>query len=211
MSHPSLLLSVAVLASLSMSIQAQVLAPADTLMEADLRLSQRLALQGISSWQHFSYGHPGYNCQFEPSCSHFMALAIAEKGTISGVIAGTDRIVRCNPSARRNHSRISGAMLTEDYRLLEPVDFRNTEQPSRQPLLAAGLSLVPGLGRIYAGHRLDGLLSMLMVGSFGFITFQHADEGNVVMGSFTGGVTLLLWTADIYGAYRTAKLSGKRQ
>lgn len=194
-----------ILLFLPLFLTAQSLVPADTLLDRDLNAMQRLAIRGVSSWQHLSFSHPGYNCQFEPSCSHFMALAVAEHGAVPGIIVGTDRILRCNPSARRNHAHTAAPYLSEDGRLLEPLDFDAADPQTKSPALAATLSLVPGVGRIYAGHTLDGLLSMLMIGAFGFATFQHADVGNTFQASLNGGITLFLWSADIYGAYRSAR------
>ncbi|MHB8730618.1 MAG: membrane protein insertion efficiency factor YidD [bacterium] len=37
------------------------------------------------------------NCQFKPSCSHYMLDALAQFGLVKGVCAGLWRLVRCNP------------------------------------------------------------------------------------------------------------------
>jgi putative component of membrane protein insertase Oxa1/YidC/SpoIIIJ protein YidD len=185
--------------------RAQSGVPADSLLAKELRPMQRLVLVGISRWQHFSYGHPGYECQFEPSCSHFMALAIAEHGVLAGGVVGTDRIVRCNPSARHNHLRCLAPDLNEDGRLLEPLNLPVAEHPARSPVLAAGLSLVPGLGRAYAGHYLDGVLSFVLVGSFAYAAQRHCEAENTGWAVFNGGLTLLFWSADVYGAYWSAR------
>ena len=179
--------------------------PVDSLFQHDLTLFQRLALKPLSSWQHFTYGHPGYNCQFEPSCSHFAALAIEEHGVLAGMVVGTDRILRCNPSARHNHMDSPDPSLHVDGRLLEPVDFMAAESPARSPALAATLSIVPGLGRVYAGRPLDGLLSFLLIGSFAYATVQHYEAENTGWVILDGGLTILLWSADIYGAIWSAK------
>jgi putative component of membrane protein insertase Oxa1/YidC/SpoIIIJ protein YidD len=43
----------------------------------------------------------GEGCQFYPSCSVYMAVAIKKKGLFMGVLTGLDRITRCNGSNRQ--------------------------------------------------------------------------------------------------------------
>ena len=185
--------------------------PLDSLYSSDsLSIVSRIVLKPIQWWQHLSYANPSMNCQFEKSCSNFMVQAIQEKGPIRGAIVGTDRIVRCNPYARHYHIQRPGAEIQLDGRLVEPLHWKPEYSPEKSPFIAATLSLVPGLGRTYAGHPWDGLFSFLLVGAFGFNTYQHAKAGNEVMAGMNGSLALLFWSADIYGAYRTAQLAPPR-
>lgn len=178
--------------------------PADSLLNRDLGFLQRAILRPIVRWQEFSYATPAYHCQFEPSCSHFMALAVAEKGVLPGIIMGTDRILRCNPAASDYHQLGADPRLTPDGRLYEPLDYPAVLTPKRSPALAATLSVMPGLGRCYAGRPLDGLLSFLMVASFGYSTLRHAEADHPAWVAFNGSLTLLFWSADFYGAWWSA-------
>jgi len=39
----------------------------------------------------------GSNCRYNPTCSHYMVLAIQEWGVIQGIWLGLKRIFRCHP------------------------------------------------------------------------------------------------------------------
>jgi putative component of membrane protein insertase Oxa1/YidC/SpoIIIJ protein YidD len=182
--------------------------PLDSLYASDsLGIGSRILLKPIQWWQHFSYANPSMNCQFEKSCSNFMVQAVQEKGPIRGVIVGTDRIVRCNPFARHYHVQRPGAEIQYDGRLVEPLNWQPEYPPGKSPLAAATLSLMPGLGRAYAGHPWDGVFSFILVGAFAFNTCQHSQADNPFMAGINGSLMLLFWSADIYGAYRTAQLA----
>ena len=185
----------------------QVAAPADTLVNSNLNLVQRALLWPIQGWQHITYANPGHNCQFEPSCSHFTALAIAEKGALPGLIVGTDRILRCNPSARLNHLETVAPLIIPDGRLYEPLDFAGPPRTSRSPRLAMTLSIVPGLGRVYAGHVTDGIISSVLIAALGSSAYLNGQRGNSGRAVFQGSLTMLFWITDFYGAWNSARLT----
>lgn len=190
------------------SVKAQQMTPLDSLYSSNtLGPGLRVVLKPIQWWQHLSYQSDAMNCQFEHSCSTFMVDAIVEKGILRGSIIGTDRIVRCNPAARDYHLKIPDAQLHYDGRLIEPLDWKAAVKPGKSPAVAVSLSLIPGLGRTYAGHPMDGFLSFLLVGSFAYNTYAHDQAGNPIRASLNAGLMTLFWTADIYGAYRTAKMT----
>jgi len=190
------------------SVKAQQITPLDSLYSYNtLGPELRVVLKPIQWWQHLSYQSDAMNCQFYHSCSNFMVDAILEKGVLKGAIIGTDRIVRCNPAARHYHLQIPDSRIQYDGRLIEPLDWTVANQPEKSPALAVSLSLIPGLGRIYAGHPVDGFLSLLLVASFAYNTYAHDKAGNPIRASLNAGLMTLFWAADIYGAYRTAKMT----
>jgi len=192
------------------SLQAQP-TPLDSLYASDsLGFTSRIILKPVQWWQHLSYANPSLNCQFEKSCSNFMVQAIVEKGPIRGAIIGTDRIIRCNPAARGYHIQRPGAEIQIDGRLVEPLGWEPHYHPGKSPLLAGTLSIVPGLGRAYAGHPWDGLFSFILVGALALNTYNHQQAGNPIMTSLNGVALVLYWSADMYGAYRTAQLAPPR-
>ncbi len=136
-----------------------------------------------------------------------MVTAIQQKGLILGSIAGTDRIVRCNPAARHYHFQNPKSQFLSDGRLVDPVAWSAEVKPGKSPGLAVSLSIVPGLGRAYAGHPLDGFFSLLLVGGFAFNTYNQNLAGNPVRTGINAGFMTMFWAADIYGAYRTAKMA----
>ncbi len=186
----------------------QDMTPLDSLYAQDsLTFSQKIVLKPIQSWQHFSYAETGLNCQFEKSCSNFMTQAILERGILAGAVIGTDRIIRCNPSARHYHFQLPNAKIQYDGRLVDPLDWERVEKPGKSPLLATSLSIVPGLGRAYAGHPVDGLFSFLLVTGFAYNTYTHTQAENPIRAGINASFMTLFWLADFYGAYRTAKMT----
>jgi len=182
--------------------------PVDSLYASDsLGLGKRIILKPIQWWQHLSYSSPAMNCQFESSCSNYMVEAIQEKGIIRGAIMGTDRVVRCNPAARHYHLQLPDSKFQYDGRLIDPVAWEGKTNPGKSPTLAVTLSLIPGLGRTYAGHPMDGFLSFLFVSGFAYNAYNQESAGNPIRAGINFSLMTLFWTADIYGAYRTAKMS----
>lgn len=185
---------------------AQDMTPLDSLYRADsLHIGERFTLKPVQVWQRFSYSQTSLNCQFEKSCSNYMVDAILQRGVIKGAIIGTDRIVRCNPAARHYHLRHPRGFIQYDGRLVESVDWTPEAEPGKSALLATSLSIVPGLGRAYAGQPVDGIYSFLLVAGFAFNTYTHVQSDNPIRAGINGSFMSLFWLADIYGAYRTAK------
>jgi len=139
-----------------------------------------------------------------------MVDAMLEKGAIRGAVIGTDRIIRCNQAARHYHLQVPGSEIQYDGRLVEPLGWRGEVNPGKSVPLAVSLSIVPGLGRSYAGHPVDGLYSFLFVAIFANNTYRHNLNGNTFGIVLNAGFMSLFWAADIYGAYRTAKLHPPR-
>lgn len=137
-----------------------------------------------------------------------MALAIQEYGPLRGIVAGSDRLLRCNPTALGYHLKSNTPQFTADGRLLDPVLPENSLPAVKNKYLAAGLSIIPGLGRTYAGHGWDGLLSFMLISSLGFAAYSGYENGNQFTVYFTGSLALTFWLADVYGAFRTAAGTG---
>ena len=85
--------------------------------------------------------------------------------------------------------------------------------PSRSPLLAAGLSaVVPGMGKVYAGQRRDGVMSFVVNGLLGAWSYtllrQGAQEDGQAwqtgMGAVIGGSFALVYSANVVGSWRAA-------
>ena len=137
--------------------------PIDTLLgKGHLPLISRLAITPIALYQRVSYATPLLNCQFEPSCSHFMALSISGHGVAKGLILGADRLVRCNPFAYGYQLRDRRSPFHHDGRLLDPVPAAGKPGALRHGLAGA---IIPGLGRARAGRPGDGIVSFLMIAS----------------------------------------------
>lgn len=182
--------------------------PLDSLYASgELSLGSRLLYKPIHIWQNISYNSPALNCQFERSCSNYMVDAIQGKGVLPGLVIGIDRIVRCNPAARHYHMQLNKPRILPDGRLLEPLDIDSAHDPGKNPYVAMSLSVIPGLGRSYAGHPVDGLFSFIFVAGFALNAGMQLEAGNSFGATAYGLTAGLFWIADFYGAYRTAKLT----
>lgn len=52
----------------------------------------------------FPYGY----CKYQPSCSQYTYEAIKKNGSISGVVMGAWRILRCNPFSKGGSDPVGG-------------------------------------------------------------------------------------------------------
>jgi len=117
---------------------------------------------------------------------------------------GTDRILRCNPAALHYHLMSADPKFTPDGRIIDPVNIGDPELKIKNPQLASALSIVPGLGRMYAGHPFDGFLSFFLISLLGYSTCMYVEDNHNFTAGITGSFALLFWSADAYGAYRSA-------
>ena len=134
-----------------------------------------------------------------------MAQSISTNGVLSGIIMGTDRIVRCNPAAYSYHVKHPNPKFHSDGRIVDTISPEPLTHQQNNPHLGLALSIIPGLGRAYTGKTFDGIFSFIFVFSFGTSSIQFYEKGLPNEGLLTGLVALLFWTADIYGTYRSAK------
>ncbi len=187
------------LALLPTGVSSQTI-PADSLLSgADLSLGQKLWITPIALFQRVSYATPALRCQFEPSCSHFMAQAIVRHDVIKGLVLGADRLIRCNPFAFQYHLAAQPLRFSVDGRLLDPVPGR--ENRARLSINTV-YSIIPGLGRALAGRPGDGFLSFITVVTLWAVTYQAHQRGSMGGTAVFGSLTALFWLADFYAASR---------
>ena len=177
--------------------------PADSLLSgAGLSFGQKLWITPIALFQRISYATPALRCQFEPSCSHFMAQSIARHNVIKGLVIGADRLIRCNPFAFQYHLNDNPGQFSVDGRLLDPVP--DGENRTRPGIHTIG-SIIPGLGRVLAGRPGDGFLSFITVTTLGAVTLRAHQHGSMGGTAVFGSLTALFWLADFYAASRTER------
>jgi len=85
--------------------------------------------------------------------------------------------------------------------------------PRRSPLLASLLSVIPGLGKLYAGRGYDGLYALLTIGSGGFLAYRGFSRSGVrsAQGWIFGALTLAFYLGDIYGSKWAAREFNRRK
>lgn len=80
---------------------------------------------------------------------------------------------------------------------------------NKNPLLAGMLStVVPGLGKVYAGRWRDGVMAAAVIAAMGYTAYEgfHMRGTRSVLGWMFGGLTLGFYAGDIYGSIKAARL-----
>ena len=181
--------------------------PVDSLIKSNkLSITNKIGLIPIAVWQRISYNTNSFNCQFYPSCSNYASISIKQFGLFKGSIIALDRITRCNPFAYHYHLKLKRPFYEKDSRLIDTVNQNKFNSSLKNPFIAGFLSaIIPGLGRIYSGRFMDGLLGMstiLIVGNSALknLKIQQSPKGKIL-----GLATIFIYGSEIYGAWRTAK------
>ena len=156
----------------------------------------------IKLWQKMSYSTTILDCQFEPSCSNYFMHAVDSVGIISGTIIGTDRIIRCNPSARYYHLQKQNPKFHIDGRLIDFVSYKINS--SKYPNKYLFYPIIPGLGRAKSGRKIDGLFSFLMVVSSYYNGYKFQNN-HPYISRFYFTLGSIFWVADFYGTWRSFK------
>ena len=184
----------------------QIKYPADSLLKSSkISVLRIAALLPIAGWQRISYNTDFFNCQFYPSCSNYSAEAIKEHGLVLGCAVAADRIIRCNPAAFHYHVETQAFFNDDDGRLIDFVKPKVYQFSKKSPSVAAGLSIVPGLGRIYAGRLYDGLFSFLTLSLSGNAAYTALNQERPLAGPLFTAVFIVAYLGEIYGGWRSAK------
>jgi TM2 domain-containing membrane protein YozV len=92
---------------------------------------------------------------------------------------------------------------------LRTVIDESSSIPQKSPFVAGLLSgIVPGLGKVYTGQTVDGVLSFLTIAGFGYAAYDgFASDGSSsvrgwIFGSLAGG----LYLGNIYGSALSASI-----
>ena len=180
--------------------------PADSLLVSEnTTFLQKLFIYPIAQWQRISYNSNAFNCQFYPSCSNYCSIAIKEKGAVIGSIIGMDRITRCNPAALYYHQKIHGGYKDSDGRIIDNITPLSYQKNNKSELLAVSLSLIPGMGKIYAGRAYDGIYGVFNL----FVSLQAYSAATKNKNKFISNVfglsSIVLYASEIYGSWRAVK------
>ena len=192
---------------LSTHIFSQHKYPADSLLKSNqVSVIKKFGILPISIWQRISYNTAIFDCQFYPSCSNYGSEAIRDFGFIKGGFVAADRITRCNPFAYHYHIELNRPFYEKDGRMIDTIHQKSITKTSKSPLMASFLSaILPGLGRIYSGRTMDGVLGMTNFFFIGRYAFKNVKENNTSRGIILSIATFYLYGSEIYGAYRQTK------
>lgn len=81
----------------------------------------------------------------------------------------------------------------------------------KNPTIAGLLSVIPGLGYAYTGHRQTAITSFVLNGILGYATYANFKNRNYGMGILTGLFSFSFYTANIYGSAKSARRHNQQQ
>ncbi len=82
----------------------------------------------------------------------------------------------------------------------------------KSPLMAALLSVVPGLGRLYLGDKGTAFMGFFLSGGFyGLSAYYHFKEGREIPAAASLGVALAFHAGQVYGSWAEAKVMNRAE
>lgn len=78
-------------------------------------------------------------------------------------------------------------------------------QKQKNPTLARCLSIIPGLGYLYSGHKGSALTALLVNGALGYATYTSIKSQNYGVAGLCGLFTMSFYLGNINGAARSAE------
>lgn len=77
-------------------------------------------------------------------------------------------------------------------------------QKTKSPIVAKYLSIIPGLGYLYSGHKGSALTALLVNGALGYATYTSIKSQNYGLAGLCGLFTVSFYIGNINGAGRSA-------
>ena len=74
----------------------------------------------------------------------------------------------------------------------------------KNPAVAGGLSIIPGLGQLYCGRYQDSLTAFVLNAALGYAAYEAFDHENYALGGIISMVGLGFYAGNIYGAVTSA-------
>ncbi|MFN4083049.1 MAG: hypothetical protein ACK4K9_05400 [Bacteroidia bacterium] len=81
-------------------------------------------------------------------------------------------------------------------------------KPKNKYTAATLSAIVPGLGKVYAGRKLEGLATFMQTGAFGAVLIENIIKSNSMLQVrpiFFGSIFSVFYIGSILGSYQTAK------
>lgn len=102
-------------------------------------------------------------------------------------------------------------VISQSGRQVRETAARGAQLPHRIPMLAALFSaIVPGSGKFYAGKPMDGLYSLLLVGSAVTIAYAYEDDHQRSKSAVFGTLGVFFHLGNIFGSASEAKRFNQR-
>ena len=103
----------------------------------------------------------------------------------------------------------------DSYQQISNTNFQIAEKAIRvknkSPVVAGILSIIPGLGYAYTGHKQTAITALLVNGLIAYATYTNFKNENYGMGILTGVFNLSFYVGNIYGSSKSAKRFNEEQ
>lgn len=103
--------------------------------------------------------------------------------------------------ARQLFLQTNSSQTAENLALVDNLENLKYKKPG----LAAGLSVIPGLGYLYAKHTGSGFISLIINALLGYSVYTSIKSGNYGVAGLCGFVGLGFYTGNIQGAAQSAR------
>lgn len=101
------------------------------------------------------------------------------------------------------------------YKELADINYKlaenGTQLKFKNPRLASIISIIPGAGYAYAGHKQTAISAFLVNGLLAYATYTSFKNKNYGIGLLTGVFNLSFYIGNIYGAVKSAKRYNEQQ
>jgi putative component of membrane protein insertase Oxa1/YidC/SpoIIIJ protein YidD len=103
----------------------------------------------------------------------------------------------------------------ETHKTIANSNYNLTERALRikdkMPVIAGALSIIPGGGYLYTGHKQTAFSALVVNGLLAYATYTSIKNKNYGMGILTGVFNLSFYVGNIYGATKSAKRFNEKQ
>jgi putative component of membrane protein insertase Oxa1/YidC/SpoIIIJ protein YidD len=82
---------------------------------------------------------------------------------------------------------------------------------NKSPTIAGMLSIIPGAGYAYTGHKQTSISALFVNGLLAYATYSNFKKENYGMAALTGVFSLSFYVANIYGSVKSAKRYNEQQ
>ncbi|MCS7052516.1 MAG: hypothetical protein NZM09_02140 [Ignavibacterium sp.] len=99
-----------------------------------------------------------------------------------------------------------------DKKFLTDLIQKKIDKKDKSPILAASLSLIPGLGKIYTENYTDGLTSFIITNLFAYLAVDNFNKSHNFRGYLFSITAIGFYLGNIVGSYYSAiKFNKSRQ
>lgn len=103
----------------------------------------------------------------------------------------------------------------DSYKQISITNYQLTEKAThlknKSPFVAAALSIIPGAGYAYTGHKQTAVAALVINGLLAYATYTNFKIENYGMGILTGIFNVSFYIGNIYGASKSAKRFNEKQ